>query len=105
MLSTSELLDRVPGTLTLALHEVAATKLRESHFADVASINLVVGPEGGLSDEEIGELTAPPATRCGWADGVTYFDGSSGGVGCSRCADAPLGRLNGWDGAGWRRRG
>ncbi|HNF05871.1 MAG TPA: 16S rRNA (uracil(1498)-N(3))-methyltransferase, partial [Mycobacterium sp.] len=61
VLSTSELLDRVPGTLTLALHEVAATKLRESHFADVASINLVVGPEGGLSDEEIGELTAAGA--------------------------------------------
>ena len=61
VVSTAELLDRVPGPLTLALHEVATTKLRESHFADVSSITLVVGPEGGLSDEEVDALTAAGA--------------------------------------------
>lgn len=57
VLSTPELLARVPGSLTLALHEVATTKLTELEFADVSSVTLVVGPEGGLSDEEVGALT------------------------------------------------
>lgn len=61
VLSTRELLDRVPGTLTLALHEVATAKLAQVEFADVSCITLVVGPEGGLSDAEIGDLTAAGA--------------------------------------------
>jgi len=61
VLTTPELLARVPGSLTLALHEAATTKFTELKFAEVASITLVVGPEGGLSDDEVAALTAAGA--------------------------------------------
>jgi 16S rRNA (uracil1498-N3)-methyltransferase len=61
MVSTAELLTRVPGALTLVLHESATVPLAEIGLADAAAVLLVVGPEGGISDEELGALTAAGA--------------------------------------------
>lgn len=62
VLVTSGLLARVrsevaAGSLVLALHESATVRLADVAVADAASIMLVVGPEGGISDEEIAALT------------------------------------------------
>lgn len=57
VLSTRDLLGLVPDGLTLALHEAATSRLADLPLADVSSITLVVGPEGGLTDEEVGLLT------------------------------------------------
>ncbi|MDF2584214.1 MAG: rRNA ((1498)-N(3))-methyltransferase, partial [Mycobacterium sp.] len=51
----------VPGALTLVLHESATVPLAEIGLADAAAVLLVVGPEGGISDEELGALTAAGA--------------------------------------------
>ena len=50
------------GGLVLVLHESADRLLAEMPVAQADSITLVVGPEGGVSDDEIGELTAVGAT-------------------------------------------
>lgn len=60
--STAELVARIGGGgLTLVLHESATTPLRELDPAGAEAITLVVGPEGGVSDEEITALTAAGA--------------------------------------------
>ncbi len=66
MVSTAELLARVPGALTLVLHESATVPLAEIGLADAAAVLLVVGPEGGISDEELGRThRAPAPAPCG----------------------------------------
>lgn len=57
MVSTAELVTRVPGALTLVLHESATVPLADIGLADAAAVLLVVGPEGGISDDELAELT------------------------------------------------
>lgn len=61
MVSTAQLLTRVPGALTLVLHESATVPLADIGLADAAAVLLVVGPEGGISDEELGALTGAGA--------------------------------------------
>lgn len=46
------------GGLVLALHESAAEPLAEVPVADADSLMLVVGPEGGISDDELADLRA-----------------------------------------------
>lgn len=58
VITTRELLERVPGELVLALHESATVPLTDLEVATAESITLVVGPEGGLTDQEIDTLTA-----------------------------------------------
>ncbi|MBV9512977.1 MAG: 16S rRNA (uracil(1498)-N(3))-methyltransferase [Mycobacteriaceae bacterium] len=41
----------------LVLHESAAEVMSEKHVAQVDSLTIVVGPEGGISDTELMELT------------------------------------------------
>jgi 16S rRNA (uracil1498-N3)-methyltransferase len=57
VLSTAQLLDCVAGGTTLVLHEAATARLADLKLADLPSITLVIGPEGGLSDEEVAALT------------------------------------------------
>jgi len=61
LVSTAQLLTRVPGVLTLVLHESATVPLADIGLADAAAVLLVVGPEGGISDEELAELTGAGA--------------------------------------------
>ncbi|MHA3020813.1 16S rRNA (uracil(1498)-N(3))-methyltransferase [Mycobacterium sp. BMJ-28] len=56
VLSTADLAGRVRG-LTLVLHESATVPLADLVVAQADSVMLVVGPEGGVTDEEIGTLT------------------------------------------------
>lgn len=44
------------GGLTAILHESATSKFAELPFAKASEIVLIIGPEGGLSDEEIAAL-------------------------------------------------
>lgn len=61
VLSTAALVARVrsevaAGAVVLALHESATVLLTDLAVANAASIMLVVGPEGGITDEEIAAL-------------------------------------------------
>ena len=58
VLSTADLLDRVPGAVTLVLHESATGVLADLDLAGAEAITLIVGPEGGLTDAEVGALTS-----------------------------------------------
>ena len=49
------------GGVVLVLHESAQRPLAEMHVAQAPSIMLVVGPEGGVTDGEIADLTAAGA--------------------------------------------
>ena len=54
---TGYLADRVAaGALALVLHESADQPLADRPVAESESIILVVGPEGGISDEELAAL-------------------------------------------------
>jgi 16S rRNA (uracil1498-N3)-methyltransferase len=59
VVSTTELAQRVcdDGTTTLVLHESATVKLTELPVAQQGSLLLVVGPEGGIADDEISALS------------------------------------------------
>ena len=59
--STAELLPRIADVTTLVLHESAAEVLSEKHVAQADSITIVVGPEGGVADDELDALTAAGA--------------------------------------------
>lgn len=57
--STDAVAQRVGSVdLTLVLHESASGWLADVDLSEVASIMLVVGPEGGITDAEIDALTA-----------------------------------------------
>jgi 16S rRNA (uracil1498-N3)-methyltransferase len=65
-LTTAELVRLVAksvadGALVLALHESATEPFAEHPVAQAKSLILVVGPEGGISDEEVAALTAAGA--------------------------------------------
>lgn len=45
------------GPATLVLHESATLSLTELPLADAASLTLVVGPEGGVAEDELAALT------------------------------------------------
>lgn len=45
------------GPTTLVLHESATTSLTELPLAEAVSLTLVVGPEGGVAEEELAALT------------------------------------------------
>ncbi|MDT7537897.1 MAG: rRNA (uracil1498-N3)-methyltransferase [Actinomycetota bacterium] len=61
--TTSELLELVrSAALTLVLHESAQRPLAGLELPDSGDVLLVVGPEGGLTDHELGVLTTAGAT-------------------------------------------
>ncbi len=55
LLSTAQLAGRLGG-LTLVLHESATVPLIDLSVAQADSVTLVIGPEGGITDEEIATL-------------------------------------------------
>ncbi len=59
VVSTAELAQRVSGdgVTTLVLHESATAKLTEIPLAQADSLLLIVGPEGGIADDELAALT------------------------------------------------
>jgi 16S rRNA (uracil1498-N3)-methyltransferase len=67
VLSTAELVKRISddiaaGAVVLALHESAVTRLTELPVAQADSVVLIVGPEGGIADDEIAALAEAGAT-------------------------------------------
>ncbi|HET7666204.1 MAG TPA: 16S rRNA (uracil(1498)-N(3))-methyltransferase [Mycobacterium sp.] len=64
VVSTAELVQRVrdSGVTSLVLHESATAKLTEMPLAQVDSLLLIVGPEGGIADDEISALSEAGAT-------------------------------------------
>jgi 16S rRNA (uracil1498-N3)-methyltransferase len=65
--STAELVRRVgddvaAGAVVLALHESAQVRLTELPLRQADSLVLIVGPEGGIADDEIAALTEAGAT-------------------------------------------
>jgi 16S rRNA (uracil1498-N3)-methyltransferase len=64
VVSTAELAQRVrdDSAMTIMLHESATVKLTELPVAQAVSLLLIVGPEGGIADDEIAALTNAGAT-------------------------------------------
>ena len=61
LVSTAQLVSRVraeatAGTAVLALHESASQRLTDVALSQVDSVMLIIGPEGGIADEEIAAL-------------------------------------------------
>jgi 16S rRNA (uracil1498-N3)-methyltransferase len=66
VVSTAELVQRITdavaaGALVLAMHESATEPITELPLAKADSMLLIVGPEGGIADEEIAALTGAGA--------------------------------------------
>ncbi len=60
VVSTTELVERIrdpTSTRVLVLHESATRPIADTQVAQADSVMLVVGPEGGIADEEIAALT------------------------------------------------
>ncbi|MET0702631.1 MAG: 16S rRNA (uracil(1498)-N(3))-methyltransferase [Mycobacterium sp.] len=53
--------DVAGGAVVLALHESATAPLTDLELAQAVSLTLVVGPEGGITDEEIAAFSAAGA--------------------------------------------
>ena len=64
VLSTAELVQRVhdDGATALVLHESATVRLTELPVAQADSLLLIVGPEGGIADDEVAALSDAGAT-------------------------------------------
>ncbi|RAV12742.1 16S rRNA (uracil(1498)-N(3))-methyltransferase [Mycolicibacterium sp. GF69] len=63
VVSTAELLVGLGGSsVVLVLHESATQPLTEVPVADAESVTLVVGPEGGIADDELVALRGAGAT-------------------------------------------
>ena len=75
----------------LVLHESATGKLTELPVAQADSLLLIVGPEGGITDDEITALV-----RCrgdsgaARADGIAHVDGRGRGIGRAGRAHAAV---------------
>ncbi len=54
--STRELLQRAKDQRTVILHESATQSLMQQSFLGVGDVMIVVGPEGGVSPEEVAEF-------------------------------------------------
>jgi 16S rRNA (uracil1498-N3)-methyltransferase len=66
VVSTAELVRRVAdrvaaGAVVLALHESATEPISKTALSQADSLTLIVGPEGGIADDEIAALTVAGA--------------------------------------------
>jgi 16S rRNA (uracil1498-N3)-methyltransferase len=64
VVSTAELVSRLRNgdSVVLVLHESATRRLTDVPVAVAASLTLVVGPEGGIAEDELAALTGAGAT-------------------------------------------
>jgi 16S rRNA (uracil1498-N3)-methyltransferase len=66
LVSTKELTERVKSAtshaVVLVLHESATIPLTAAGVADAESMTVIIGPEGGIGDDELAVLTAAGAT-------------------------------------------
>ena len=61
--TTRQLCQEISGARALVLHEDATLRLKDLDDLDTAeTIYLLVGPEGGIGEEEVAQLTAAGAT-------------------------------------------
>lgn len=59
--STDEVTERLHGSPGLVLHEAAITPLATALLPSVGELIVIVGPEGGVSDEELAQFVAAGA--------------------------------------------
>ena len=82
-LDSDGLLQLIGSTdLALALHERAGRPLREMVLPEVGTVLIVVGPEGGIADEELADLVAAGAHEVLISDGVLRTS-TAGVVACA----------------------
>jgi 16S rRNA (uracil1498-N3)-methyltransferase len=69
--STRQLAQRVASAdLTLLLHEQAHESIAKVDLPEAGTILIIIGPEGGISADELGELTRAGAQPVSISDGV-----------------------------------
>jgi 16S rRNA (uracil1498-N3)-methyltransferase len=69
--STRQLAERVASAdLALLLHEEADESIAEVDLPEVGTILIIIGPEGGISADELSELTRAGAQPVSVSDGV-----------------------------------
>lgn len=69
--STAEVVQRIDQTdATLVLHESAKARLAEATLPDRATFLVIVGPEGGITPEEVDAFVAAGASPVSISDGV-----------------------------------
>jgi 16S rRNA (uracil1498-N3)-methyltransferase len=69
--STRQLAQRVASAdLTLLLHEQAGESIAKVDLPEAGTVLIIIGPEGGISADELGELTRAGAQPVSISDGV-----------------------------------
>lgn len=68
--TTDRLLDRLRDSRVLVLHEAAAERLTAQELPAAGELALVVGPEGGVTGEELDRLQAAGGTAVRLGEGV-----------------------------------
>lgn len=70
-MTTSELVELIPSmTITLVLHEAATATPRRVPLPETGDVLVIVGPEGGLTDQEVAAFEAAGAYPVLVSDGV-----------------------------------
>lgn len=81
-LSTEQLIERFAGARILVLHEDADERLAATGLPDSGTILLVVGPEGGVTDDELETFAAAGGTAVRLGDPVLRTS-TAGAAGCA----------------------